>query len=136
MEKKKYDAAYLACCNKAAATAIKETTWSNGPWLVKLDKEGKPGKFLRAHEIGLKAAEKRTDKDGKEFDFEYLVALKDGQPVAFDPNDDKEAVAGELFVDTVFKDAEGKEIKVKSSLQLMLDTAREKTIAEYAALEV
>ena len=134
LEKKKYDAAYLACCNKAAATAIKETTWSNGPWLVKLDKEGKPGKFLRAHEIGLKAAEKRTDKDGKEFDFEYLVALKDGQPVAFDPNDDKEAVAGELFVDTVFKDAEGKEIKVKSSLQLMLDTAREKTIAEYAAL--
>ena len=134
LENKKYDAAYLACCNKAAAMAIKETTWSNGPWLVKLDKEGKPGKFLRAHEIGLKAAEKRTDKDGKEFDFEYLVALKDGQPVAFDPNDDKEAVTGDLFVDTVLKDGEGTEIKVKSGLQLMLDTAREKTVAEYATV--
>jgi anaerobic selenocysteine-containing dehydrogenase len=134
LENKKYDAAYLACCNKAAAAAIRETTWSNGPWLVKLDQEGKPGKFLRAHEIGLKAAEKRTDKDGKEFDFEYLVALKDGQPVAFDPNDDKEAVTGDLFVDTALKDGEGKEITVKSGLQLMLDTARGKTIAEYADL--
>ena len=74
LENKKYDANFLACCNKAAATAIKETTWSNGPWLVKLDKEGKPGKFLRAHEIGLKAAEKRTDKDGKEFDFESVMS--------------------------------------------------------------
>ena len=134
LENRKFDANFLACCNKAAAAAANEQTWSNGPWLVKLDTEGRPGKFLRTHEIGLKPAEKRTDKDGKEFDFEYLVALKDGQPVAFDPNDDKEAMVGDLFVDTVLKDAEGADIGVKSSLQLMLETAKEKTIAEYAEL--
>ena len=27
-------------------------------------------------------AEKRKDKDGKEHDFEYLVAMKDGKPIA------------------------------------------------------
>lgn len=134
LENKKYDANFLACCNKAAAAAIKEPAWSNSPWLVKVDKDGKPGKFLRAQEIGLKAAEKRTDKDGKEFDFEYLVALKDGKPVAFDPNDEKEAVIGELFVETVLRDGEGKEFPVKSSLQLMLETANEKTVAECAAI--
>ena len=134
LENKKYDEKFLSCCNKAAAAAAKEQSWSNGPWLVKVDKEGKPGKFLRAHEIGLKAAEKRKDDKGKEFDFEYLVAIKDGKPVAFDPNDGKEAVVGELFVDTKLADGQGKEIRVKSSLQLMLETSREKSLAEYAAL--
>jgi len=134
LENKKFDTYYLSCCNKAAANGIKEQTWSNGAWLIKVDKDGKPGKFLRAQEIGLKAAEKRTDKDGKEFDFEYLVAIKDGKPVAFDPNDEKEGVSGELFVATVLKDAEGKDVPVKSGLQLMLEVAKEKTIAEYAAL--
>ena len=54
--------------------------------------------------------------------------------MAFDPNDEKEAVTGELFVDTVLKDADGKEVKVKSGLQVMLETAKEKTIAEYAEI--
>ena len=134
LENKKFDANYLACCNKAAANAIKEQTWSNGAWLIKVDKDGKPGKFLRAQELGLKAAEKRTDKDGKEFEFEYLVAIKEGKPVAFDPNDEKEAVTGELFVTTVLKDGDGKEVPVKSGLQLMLEVAKEKTLAEYAAI--
>ncbi|WP_246525152.1 molybdopterin-dependent oxidoreductase [Geomobilimonas luticola] len=134
LENKRFDAKYLANCNKAAASAEKEATWSNSAWLVKLDKDGKPGKFLRAHEIGLKPAEKRKDKDGKEFDFEYLVAMKDGKPVAFDPNDDKEAVKGELFVATELKDADGKPVKVKSGLQLMQEAAQEKSIADYATL--
>ncbi len=134
LENKKFDAKFLSCCNKAAAKAAKEQSLSNGPWLIKIDKEGKPGKFLRASEIGLKAAEKRKDDKGKEFDFEYLVAMKDGKPVAFDPNDDKEAVVGDLFVDAALADSGGKELKVKSSLQLMLETSREKTIAEYTEL--
>ncbi len=134
LENKKFDGKFLSCCNKAAAKAAKEQSFSNGPWLIKIDKDGKPGKFLRASEIGLKAAEKRKDDKGKEFDFEYLVAMKDGKPVAFDPNDDKEAVVGDLFVDAAVTDSGGKEVKVKSSLQLMLETSREKTIAEYTAL--
>lgn len=132
LENKRFDAKYLANANKAAAAADKESTWSNGPWLVKLDKDGKPGAFLRAHEIGLKEKETRKDKEGKEFSFEYLVAMKDGNPVAFDPNDEKEAVEGELFVTAELKDKEGKPLKVKSSLQIMLETAREQSIAEYA----
>ncbi|MDA8428861.1 MAG: molybdopterin-dependent oxidoreductase [Geobacteraceae bacterium] len=134
LENKRFDAKYLENANKAAAAADKEATWSNGAWLVKLDKDGKPGAFLRASEIGLKGKEVRKDKDGKEFDFEYLVAFKDGKPVAFDPNDEKEAVEGELFVTTDLTDKDGKPVKVKSALQVMLDTAREKTIAEYAAI--
>src|SRR6266540_561321 len=134
LENKKFDAKYLANDNKAAAAADKESTWSNGAWLVKLDKDGKPGAFLRASEIGLKAKEVRKDNDGKYYDFEYLVAMKDGKPVAFDPNDEQEAVEGELFVSAELTDKEGKPVKVKSALQVMLETAREKSIAEYARI--
>src|SRR3970282_741126 len=72
---KKVDAKYLACANKAAAKAAGEPTWSNAVLLVKMDKDGKPGKFLRAHEIGLAQPEKREDKDDKEHELEYLVAM-------------------------------------------------------------
>jgi len=134
LENKRFDARYLSNCNKAAAAEAKETTWCNAAWLVKLDKDGKPGALLRAHEIGLKDKETRKGKDGKEYTFEYLVTMKNGQPVAFDPNDEKEAVTGDLFVSTELKDREGKPVKVKSGLQILLDTAREKSIAEYAAV--
>ena len=96
---------------------------------MKLDEHGKPGAFLRASEIGLKAKESARTRTGKDFDFEYLVAMKDGKPVAFDPNDDKDAVKGELFVDRRIDGQGGKPVKVKSGLQVMLETAQEKTIA-------
>ena len=134
LENKRFDARYLANCNKAAAAADKESTWSNGAWLVKLDKDGKPTTFLRASEIGLKAKEVRKDKDGKDIDFEFFVTLKDGEPVAFDPNDDKEAVEGDLLVNGVELPSEKGPVKVKSSLQVMLEAAQEKTIAEYATI--
>ena len=134
LENKRFDGRYLANCTKAAAAAVKESTWCNAAWLVKLDKEGNPTTLLRAQEIGLKEKETRKDKEGKEFNFEYLVAMKDGKPVAFDPNDDKEAVTGELFVSATLTDKEGKPLRVKSGLQLLLETAQEKTIAQYAEL--
>ncbi|HSR36888.1 MAG TPA: molybdopterin-dependent oxidoreductase, partial [Desulfurivibrionaceae bacterium] len=84
LENKKFDAKYLANANKAAATAAKEATWCNASWLVKLDKEGKPTSLLRASDIGLKEKETRKDKDGKEFAFEYVVAMQNGKPVALD----------------------------------------------------
>ncbi|MCX6548036.1 MAG: molybdopterin-dependent oxidoreductase [Acidobacteria bacterium] len=99
LENKRYDAKFLGACNKGGAAAVKETSWSNAAWLVKLEKDGTAGAFLRASEIGLKPKEMRKDKDGKEFAFEYMVAMKDGKPVAFDPNDDKTPVTGDLFVD-------------------------------------
>jgi len=133
LENKRYDAVYLANANKAGAAKDGESTWSNATWLVKIDKDGIPGAFLRASEIGLKAKEVRTDKDGKEFPFEYLVAIRDGEPTAFDPNDERLRGRGELFVSTELKGKEGP-IRVKSALQIMLETAREKTIAEYAKI--
>jgi anaerobic selenocysteine-containing dehydrogenase len=134
LENEKFDAKYLANCNKAAAAAAKEPTWCNAAWLVKLDKEGKPSTVLRASEIGLKPAEKRTDKDGKEFNFEYVVAMQGGKPVAVDPNDDKQAVTGDLFVTAELDGPDGKKVKVKSGLQVMLETVKEKSIAEYAKI--
>jgi tetrathionate reductase subunit A len=133
LEHQRFDARFLANANKAAATADGESVWSNGPWLVKLGKDGEPGGFLRASELGLRPAETRTDKDGKEVAYELLVVLKDGKPVAFDPNDEKEAVEGDLFVDAELP-AETGPVRVKSSLQLMREAAAEKTIAQYAAI--
>jgi anaerobic selenocysteine-containing dehydrogenase len=132
-EHERFDAKYLANANKAAAAADKESTWSNGPWLVKLGKEGEPGGFLRASEIGLRPAEVRKDKDGKETSYELLVVLRDGKPVAFDPNDEKEAVEGALFVDTELPSEMGP-VKVKSALQIMREVASEKTIAQNAEI--
>jgi tetrathionate reductase subunit A len=133
-DNERFDAKFLANANKAAAAADKESTWSNGPWLVKLGKDGVPGGFLRASEIGLKAKDVRKDKDGKEFDFEYLVVLKDGKPVAFDPSDEKEAVEGDLFVDAELPADKVGVVRVKSGLQIMRDVAREKTLVEYAEI--
>jgi anaerobic selenocysteine-containing dehydrogenase len=126
---KRYDGKYLSCANKAAAKAAGETTWSNAPLLVKLDKDGKPAKFLRAQEVGLAQPEKRKDKDGKEHDFEYLVAMKDGKPVAVDPNDEKSSVTGDLLVSMELSG-----IKVKSALQVVADAANAKSMEEWSRL--
>jgi len=129
IKNKKYDAKYLSNANKAAATASKEPTWTNAVLLVKVDTDGKPSKFLRAQEIGLVQVEKRKDKEGKEYDFEYLVAMKDGNPVAVDPNDEKNAVTGDLLVDTEISG-----IKVKSGLQILADSVNSKTLEELSRI--
>jgi anaerobic selenocysteine-containing dehydrogenase len=129
IKNKKYDAKYLSNANKAAAKAANEPTWSNAALLVRIDKEGNSGKFLRAHEIGIGQAEKRKDKDGKEHDFEYLVAMKDGKPIAVDPNDEKTPVTADLLVN-----AEISGIKVKSALQAVYDAANSKTMDEWSKI--
>jgi anaerobic selenocysteine-containing dehydrogenase len=129
IKNKKFDVKYLSNANKAAAKEAKEATWTNAALLVKLDKDGKPGKFLRANEIGLAQAEKRTDKDGKEHDFEYLVCMKDGKPAAVDPNDEKTAVTGDLMVG-----AEINGIQVKSALQIIFDSANSRTAEEWSKI--
>lgn len=134
LENKRYDAKYLENANKAAAAADKEPTWSNGPWLVKLGKDGEPTTFLRAHEIGLKPKEVRKAADGKESEYEWLVVVKDGKAIPVDPNDDKNPVEGDLFVTTEFKDEKGAVVRAKSSLQVMLEAAQAKTLAEWAKL--
>lgn len=125
----KYDAKYLACANKAAARAVGEPTWSNATWLVKMNPDGTPGKFLRAHEVGLAQVETRVDKEGKSHQFEYLVVMHEGKPVAVDPNDEKNAVTGDLFVDTEIGG-----YRVKSALQIVADAANAKTLDEWAQI--
>jgi anaerobic selenocysteine-containing dehydrogenase len=129
IKNKKYDAQYLSNANKGAAKAAGEPTWTNAVLLVRLDKEGNAGKFLRAHEIGLAPVEKKKGPDGKEHDLEYLVAMKDGKTVAVDPNDEKTAVTGDLLVNTEIQG-----VKVKSALQIVYDAANSKTMEEWSRI--
>ncbi len=140
LEQNRYNAAYLAIANKAAAAAAGEPNYSNVSWLVKI-KDGVPGKLLRASEIGLVTAVATTDSDGKEitvyetadgvrFASDVPVVLVDGQPTPFDPvKADATPVRGDLFVD---KTIEG--IAVKSGLQLIQESAQSHSIAEWAEI--
>jgi tetrathionate reductase subunit A len=129
LEQQRYDARYLRNANRAAAKADGEPTLSNATWLVKMDGSGKPTTFLRASEIGLAPKEKRPTADGKEWDFDPFVVLSGGRPVAIDPNDESNAVEGELFADTTL---EG--FKVKSSLKLLQEEAFSRSIEEWARI--
>ena len=132
IDHERYDAKYLSAVNKAAAAVAGYPTWTEAAWLVKLDDKGNPTTFLRASEIGLKEKEARplsTDPE-KTYDFDYFVALVNGQPVAFDPyaEDEGSAVNGDILVDNM----QLGEFKVKSSLQLIADAAHEHTLEEWA----
>jgi len=129
IEQERYDAVYLRNANKAAAKADHEPTSSNATWLVKIDAKGRPGSFLRASEIGVAQTEKRATKDGKEWEFDPYVVLMDGQPVAFDPNDEEHPAEGDLWVDRVVG-----EFRVKSSLQLLKEEAFSHSIEEWAEI--
>ena len=122
IDNKRYDQKFLECANKAAAKNANEQSWTNAAWLVKED-----GTFLRASEIQVKPKEKRQTKDGKEWEFDAFVVLKEGKPAAFDPNDGHNAVIGDLFVNTTWGDK-----KVKSALQIIYESAASKSIEEWA----
>ncbi len=122
IENKRYDDKFLQNANRAAANAAGEQSWTNGTWLVKED-----GSFLRASEINLAPKEKRQTKDGKEWEFDAFVVMKDGKPVAFDPNDEKNPVVGDLFVNTSVGG-----IAVKTGLQIVYESASSKTIEQWA----
>ncbi len=145
----RYDAKYLALANKAASSKAKEPNWSNAPWLVKIDPEkGAPGKFLRGSELKL-VEKKETEVDGKKVvTYEtftasaeeapvvyatdpFVVLDADSNPVIFDPNDAENPVtAGQLFVENVTVG----EFTVKSSLQILKESANQKTIEEWAEI--
>jgi anaerobic selenocysteine-containing dehydrogenase len=140
LDSKRYNAAYLALANQAAATAAKEPNYTNASWLVKL-KGDVAGKFLRASEIGLVTKQTNKDKDGKDitifvtpdgtqFTSDTPVVLVDGKPVTFDPVDPKATpVKGDLLVTTKLGDFD-----VKSGLQLLAESAAQHTIAEWATI--
>ncbi|MEW5986862.1 MAG: molybdopterin-dependent oxidoreductase [Chloroflexota bacterium] len=137
----RYDGRYLANANKAAATADGEPTWCNAAWLVKIDTEkDKPTKFLHASEMGLveKVEEEQEGKtvvsyltaDGAVYTTDpFLVLDADGQPTLLDPNDPERAVEGQLLVNTTLG-----EFTVKSSLQILSDSANKHTLEEWAEI--
>jgi anaerobic selenocysteine-containing dehydrogenase len=129
----RYNKTYLAAANRAAAKAVGESTWTEATWLVKIE-DGKPGKFLRASEIGLAEKELRplsTDPE-KTFEFDYFVALVNGvaTPVDAYEEDPARAVRGDLLVDNLILSG----ITVKSSLQVIADSAHEHTLDEWAEI--
>lgn len=124
IENKRYDEKYLVNANKGAAKASGEPTWSNAPWLIKIVK-GKPTVFLRSHEVGF--AKTEAQKDGKQYINEKFVVIRNGEMVEVDPNDEKEAVYGDLFVDTEIQG-----IKVKSVMQLLYEESTARSLTEWA----
>lgn len=105
LENERHDKRYLANANKAAAKEDGEPTWSNACWLVK----EKDGTFLKIAE--------------------QFVAMSNGRPVAFDPNDEKNPVNGDLFFEG---EVEGH--RVMTSLFLLLDQARRHAVDDWARI--
>ncbi|MEK7233280.1 MAG: molybdopterin-dependent oxidoreductase [Elusimicrobiota bacterium] len=128
IDNKRYDATFLANANKAAATADKESTWCNASWLVKIDDKGHAGEFLRGSEIGV-APEIRKDKEGMEYDFDRMVVMAGAQPKAFDPDDEKSVVEGELLYEGTVNGH-----RVKTAFLLLTESASQKTIAQWAEI--
>ncbi|MBI3988421.1 MAG: molybdopterin-dependent oxidoreductase, partial [candidate division NC10 bacterium] len=128
-DNRRYDERSLRNANKAAAKADGEPSWCNATWLVKLDKEGKGGPFLRASEIRIAAKEQRKTKDGREWEFDPFVVLSDGRPIPFDPYDEEKAVEGDLLVKTELQG-----IRVTSGLQLLYEQASSRSLEEWAAI--
>ncbi|MCL5986881.1 MAG: molybdopterin-dependent oxidoreductase [Actinobacteria bacterium] len=138
-EKERYDTRFLENANKAAAAKDKEPSWTNASWLVKIE-EDKPSKFLRASDLNM--VEKReVEKDDKKeteyvtlddktvFTFDPFVVRRNGEYIIFNPNDDKNVVEGDIFVDLMVSG-----IRVKSGLQILHDSAFSKTLEEWAKI--
>ena len=128
IDNKRYDAVYLSNVNKAAAKADKEPTWSQAAWLVKIGPDGTTGKYLRGSDIG-RPVEPQTKKDGSTWDFDAFITKSGDAYTSFDPNDEKTALEGELFVD-----AEVNGNRVKSVLQIIYEAAKARTFDEWCQL--
>jgi tetrathionate reductase subunit A len=139
LEEGRYDADFLACANPAAAAARGEDSWTNASLLVTID-DGEPGPLVRAADVTmdgalLKDPETRAyvdPKSGEEKEYEerFFAVMVDGTPTPVDINDANRAVFGDLFVDTTLEDG----TRVKSGLQILLESAREHTVAEWCEL--
>ncbi len=133
IDNRRYDERYLRNANKAAAKADNEPNWCNAAWLVKIEKDGRPGKFLRASDLGL-PKEKRAFKDKKTgaeqpYQFDPFIVLSGGKPVPFDPYDEKKPAEGDLLVKTELNG-----IKVKSGMQVLYDSAASHSLEEWAKI--
>ncbi len=122
IENERYDAVYLTNANKAAAAADGEPSWSNATHLVKLDADGMPTTLLRAADVALDVPE---DADPAH----YFVVSRDGELVAFDPNDAENPAEGDLFAEGT---ANG--VRYKSAFLLLQEAANAYSMAEWAEI--
>lgn len=139
IENQRFDMRYLSNANKAAAIADNEPTWSNACWLVKIEND-QPGNFLRGSELNLvDRREQEVDgqvsveylgKDGRVFQTDPFVVLDEGgQPTLFDPNDVELPVEGQVLVNSQVGG-----FNVKTSLQILADSANEHSLEEWAEI--
>jgi tetrathionate reductase subunit A len=137
--KRKINKAYLAIANVAAQVAAGEPNYTNASWLVKI-KDGVPGKHLRASELGLltkqtvqkdgKDVDVYVDANGVEFPGDTPVALVGGVPTPIDVlNPEAAPVVGDMFINQKVGDFD-----VKDGMQILLESAQEHTIAEWAEI--
>ncbi len=116
LDRGREDVGYLENTSRAAAEADGEPTWTNSSYLVIVE-EGheRKGHFVRAEEVGL---------GGDEF------VVRSGGQLATHLDVD----AGDLYVEETIELADGTEVAVTSSLQLLRDEAFARTIEEWAEL--
>ena len=125
IENDRIDRHFLGFPNEAVAKAGGEPSWSNATHLVVVE-PGHPreGRMLRASDLGLALAEEERYKEGDAF-----VCLDEaGKPVFHD----QASQPAQLFVDTALP-VGGKEVRVKSSLQLLKEEALRLDLPAYAA---
>ncbi|MEX2427083.1 MAG: molybdopterin-dependent oxidoreductase [Bacteroidales bacterium] len=130
IENDRFDKQFLSNANKAAATASGEPSWTNASLLVEIE-DGVPGKLLRAADIGLCSPVKKMLRNGTEYEEKYLVASVNGKPVKVDPNEEDNAIYGDLFIDAVLSKKDGSKVQAKTALQLLKEEANQYTIAEW-----
>lgn len=122
IESGRYDEAFLRHANKAAASTAGEKAWTNATYLVKIGDDGQPGALLRASEVGLAAPAGTGVAPEHAF-----VVMVGGRPTAVVPEDNANAVDGDLMVDTTLNG-----IRVKSAFLLYRELAASRTTAEWA----
>lgn len=116
LENKRFNTAFLAIPGKKAAEAAGEPSWSNATHLVVVSEDHpRQGRFLRGTDLGLD-------------DQEHFMAIDEGsgRPVPATVNK-----SGRLFVDEAIT-IDGREVAVKSSLQLLLEETQKHTLRQYS----
>ena len=120
LENERFDRRFLTNANKAAALADGETCWANGVHLVKIEEDG-PGDLLRGQDLG-------TDHALE------LTVMRGGRVVPVDPNDELTPVEGDLFYQGSLRGRDGRELRVKTVLQLVREYALSRTLQEWSDL--
>lgn len=123
-ENERIDSRFLGFPNAALARANGEPSFTNATHLVVAEpKHPREGRMLRASDLGVEMTEEERYKDTDAF----VCLDESGKPVFHD----KAAGAAQLFVDTMLN-VGGKDLRVKSSLQLLREEAMRLDMAAYA----